>query len=50
MGDSVFQLTNIQRAEPEASLFQVPADYTVTQRGSHAGKAGMPAPPPQSEQ
>lgn len=51
MGDSVFQLTNIQRAEPEASLFQVPADYTVTQRGPRgAGKAGMPAPPPPPEQ
>lgn len=51
MGDSVFQLTNIQRVEPEASLFQVPADYTVTQRGPRgAGKAGMPAPAPQPEQ
>jgi hypothetical protein len=28
-GDSVFQLTNIQRQEPDASLFQVPADYTI---------------------
>jgi hypothetical protein len=29
MGDVVHQLTNINRNEPEASLFQVPADYTV---------------------
>jgi hypothetical protein len=28
-GDSSFQLTNIQRQEPDPSLFQVPADYTV---------------------
>jgi hypothetical protein len=31
MGDSVFQLSDIQRAAPEESLFQVPPDYTVTQ-------------------
>ncbi|MGE5206257.1 MAG: hypothetical protein ACM3PW_11610 [Chlamydiota bacterium] len=29
MGDVVYQLTNINREEPDASLFQVPADYTV---------------------
>lgn len=29
MGEVVYQLTNISRAEPDASLFQVPADYTV---------------------
>lgn len=47
MGDVTYQLTNIQRAEPEASLFQVPADYTVNQRGPRAGaRKGMPAPPP----
>ncbi len=28
-GDNVYQLTNIKRAEPDPSLFQVPADYTV---------------------
>jgi hypothetical protein len=32
MGNTVFQLTNIERAEPEPSLFQVPSDYTVNQR------------------
>jgi len=31
-GTSVTQLTNITQAEPDASLFQVPAGYTVTQR------------------
>ena len=28
-GDSVYQVTNISRAEPDPSLFTVPADYTV---------------------
>lgn len=29
MGQSTYAVTNIQRAEPPASLFQVPSDYTV---------------------
>lgn len=29
MGETTYKLTNIQRAEPDAALFQVPADYTV---------------------
>ena len=28
-GETVFRLTNISRDEPDASLFTVPADYTV---------------------
>lgn len=28
-GDTIYRLTNIQRAEPPVSLFQVPADYKV---------------------
>jgi hypothetical protein len=28
-GDTAYRLTNIQRAEPPASLFQVPSDFTV---------------------
>lgn len=28
-GDSSFELTNIVRTEPDPSLFQIPADYTV---------------------
>ena len=31
MGEVVYQLTNISREEPDASLFQVPSDYTVQQ-------------------
>jgi hypothetical protein len=30
-GDATYTLTNIQRSEPDASLFAVPSDYTVTQ-------------------
>jgi len=29
IGDTTYKLTNIQRAEPDPSLFQVPADYTI---------------------
>lgn len=32
-GETITQLTNIQRSEPEASLFQVPSDYAVKQGG-----------------
>jgi len=28
-GETMFRLTNIRRGEPDASLFQVPSDYTV---------------------
>jgi hypothetical protein len=28
-GENVYRLTNITRGEPAASLFEVPADYTV---------------------
>jgi hypothetical protein len=48
MGDVVYQLTNIQKQEPEASLFQVPSDYTVSQHGPRgAARAGGPAVPSQ---
>jgi len=33
MGESTYKLTNIQRAEPDATLFQVPAGFKVTERG-----------------
>ncbi len=38
-GQSVYSLTNIQRAEPPASLFQVPSDYTIKDMS-------RPGPPP----
>jgi hypothetical protein len=44
MGDRVTQLTGIQRTEPAATLFQVPAGYTVKQ-GRRGGKGGPGAPP-----
>ena len=49
-GDTTYTLTNIQRAEPDASLFAVPPDYTVTE--GRQGRRGMmrrnqaPPPPP----
>jgi hypothetical protein len=48
MGETTFEMTNIQRQEPAASLFQVPADYTVTQGGPHGGRHTevLLAPPP----
>jgi hypothetical protein len=30
-GDSSFELTNINRSEPDPGLFQIPADYTVSE-------------------
>ena len=50
-GDTTYTLTNIQRTEPAANLFAVPADYTVKQGNPHRGmrhfKQGeMPPPPP----
>jgi hypothetical protein len=49
-GTTTFSLTNIQKAEPAATLFAVPADYTVQAGGpghGHHGRAaaGAPAPP-----
>lgn len=46
-GTRVTQLTNINRVEPDASLFQVPSDYTV-RRGGFGGPGGpRPARPGQ---
>ncbi len=33
-GETMFRLTNIRRGEPDASLFQVPSDYTVKEGGA----------------
>jgi hypothetical protein len=46
MGDTAFQLTNIVRQEPAASLFQVPADYTVKEGGPRV-RGAAPLSPPQ---
>lgn len=51
-GETVYRLTNINRSEPAASLFEVPAGYTVTDepvfgegRFIRAVPPGAPAPP-----
>jgi len=55
MGETIFHLTNISRAEPAASLFTVPADYTVQQGGvgrggrMHRRPSPQGAPPPGEE-
>jgi hypothetical protein len=54
-GETTFQLTNIQRQEPEASLFQVPSDYAVEPGGPGGAKRfkagrGQPPPPPDAQQ
>ncbi len=41
-GESVYQLTNIARAEPDPAWFAVPSGYTVMQGGPGRGR---PAPP-----
>jgi hypothetical protein len=54
-GTTTYKLTNIQRAEPAATLFQVPADYTVKD-GPNFGVRTMRRerrpvePPPQQQQ
>jgi len=54
MGETIFQLTDIQRKEPDASLFQVPSDYTVTKGapgggGRFGGMRGRSQQPPSGE-
>lgn len=47
-GDTTYQLTNIQRAEPDAALFQVPSDYTIKTGppAKHFFRQRGDAPPP----
>ena len=47
-GETTYSLTNIQRAEPDAALFAVPSDYSVTQRHPRAGRrmGQRQGPPP----
>ena len=52
-GTTTFQLMNIVRAEPDASLFHVPSDYTIVQGrgpGRPGGRRGPAAPAPPSPQ
>lgn len=43
-GQSTFTLTNIQTGDPPASLFQVPANYTVTDAPARGQWRGGPPP------
>ncbi len=55
-GETTYTLTSLQRQEPLATLFAVPADYTVQAakhgprgrgpRGPQSDAAGVPPPPP----
>jgi hypothetical protein len=51
-GDTTYTLTSVQRQEPAAALFTVPADYTVQEGGpgmhvrKFQGEAPPPPPPP----
>jgi hypothetical protein len=48
-GTTTFSLSNIQKTEPAATLFAVPADYTVKAGGPGFGHHGGPpagVPPP----
>jgi hypothetical protein len=46
MGEHVYRLTNISRAEPAKALFEVPSDYTVTERSFNRGPAPRGTRPP----
>jgi hypothetical protein len=46
-GDTVSQLTNIQRQEPAATMFQVPADYSVQEGGPRHGSTMRGSQQPQ---
>jgi hypothetical protein len=47
-GDNVFQVTNVVRTEPDASLFQVPSDYTLKAGGKMGLHGKGQGPPPQN--
>ncbi|MGC2828099.1 MAG: hypothetical protein WB627_07385 [Candidatus Acidiferrum sp.] len=50
-GTTTYTVTSIQKTEPAATLFTVPADYTVQAGGrGHRGRGAMSAPPPPSDQ
>ncbi len=49
-GETTYSLTNIQRTEPNAALFAVPSDYTVTQKHPGGGRRmGRRQGPPPAE-
>jgi hypothetical protein len=48
-GETTYQLTNINRNEPDASLFQIPAGYAIKEGPPMLGLHGAPPPPPPDE-
>jgi hypothetical protein len=48
-GETTYTLTNINRTEPDASLFTVPSDYAVTQGHQRMPRAGRNQAPPPGE-
>jgi hypothetical protein len=45
-GETVYQLTQITRTEPDSSLFQIPSNYTITEGGRGGPRFGGGAPRP----
>ena len=45
LGEHTYRLTNITRAEPARSLFEVPANYTIEQGRPPRGERGRGGPP-----
>jgi len=41
VGETVYNVTNIQRTAPSPSLFTVPSDYTIKAAPAHMGKRGL---------
>jgi hypothetical protein len=48
-GEMVYRLTQLDRAEPAAALFQVPSDYTVKDMESKLRRARKPEPEQQQQ-
>jgi hypothetical protein len=46
VGETVYKLTNISRANPDASLFTVPSDFAVSETAMKGGPQHRPAPKP----
>jgi hypothetical protein len=45
-GDTIYRLTKITRREPDHSLFEVPADYTIVDRSGPKPPPKIPKPAP----
>jgi len=40
VGETIYKLTNIVRAQPDPNLFTVPGDYTLRSGGGRGGRGG----------